>query len=89
MASNNYAYQLSKYNSYNIDDLITAGESGWKHLEKYAKLQSSYEPKRSGDKSKTISERIRLTLDELTDPLLTHSAQKRAFPTKRAKSRKV
>jgi len=71
MSSNNYAYQLSKYNSYNIDDLITAWESGWKHLERYAKLQSSYEPKRSGDKSKTISERIRLTLDELTDRFLT------------------
>ena len=63
--------EISECNSYNIDDLVTAWKSGWQHLERFAKLQSSYEPKKSGDKSKTISERVRLTLNELTDPHFT------------------
>lgn len=68
MASNNYAYQLSKYNSYNIDDLITAGESGWKHLERYAKLQFAYEPKSYFDKSKHYLERLVLLIDDVLCP---------------------
>ena len=69
MASNDYAYQLSKDNSYNIDDLITVLESGWKYLERYAKLQFPYEEKRYFDKSKHHLDRLVLLIDDVLFPL--------------------
>ncbi len=68
MARNDYAYQLSKDNSYNIDDLITTWESGWEHLEGYAKLQFSYESKSYFDKSKHYLDRLVLLIDDVLCP---------------------
>lgn len=68
MAHNDYAYQLSKDKSYNIDELITAWESGWEHLERYAKLQFSYEEKIYLDKSKHYLDRLVLLIDEVLCP---------------------
>ena len=68
MASKDYAYQLSKDKSYNIDDLITTWESGWEHLEKFVKLQFSYEEKRYFDKSKHYLDRLILLIDDVLFP---------------------
>lgn len=57
--------EISEHNSYNIDDLVNVWGSGWQHLEKFAKLQSSYELKESGDKSKHYLERLLSVLDEV------------------------
>ncbi len=59
---------ISKYNSYNIDDLVTAWESGWQHLEKFTDLQSHQKLEGSGDKSKSPLDRVLLAVADVLNP---------------------
>ena len=57
--------KISEHNSYNIEDLVTAWESGWNHLEKYANFQYQQKLEGSGDKAKSPLQRIHLAVTDV------------------------
>ena len=64
MVDKNYQYQISTEHSYTINDLVTAWESGWQHLKRFAELQSTYKPKVL-DESHHYLSRLLLVIDDI------------------------
>ena len=60
--------KISEHNLYSIDDLVIAGESGWKDLERFARLQYHYKLSNSGDDTKPHLERIHLAIKDILIP---------------------
>lgn len=60
--------KISESNSYSIDNLVTAGESDWKDLERFARLQCQHKLNNSGDETKPPLERIQLAVEDVLIP---------------------
>ena len=60
--------EISDYNSYNIDDLVTAWKSGWRCLEEYASRQYHQKLEGSGDEKKSPLERVHSVIEDVLYP---------------------